>query len=352
MLQTYLVDLDSPADAAKFLDATEDESLKTNIPLAAGPADKLSEDAALTLGEWYAGLVEKAGVGGKELITTRARGYYVQFFTQHKDREDVLAMRATLGIQKVGGKVPEPVVAATPGAKPAPPKPAVVAAEVAEVWTDLTLAEYVAGNREITGLGRQQIKTAQQITDLRPLTKLTKLTTLEFLQAENLKDLSLVGKLTGLTTLTLTGLEAGNLSGLSTLANLTALDLSGSKNVADLSPLGRLTGIRTLKLAGCSKVTNLTPLVQLTALTSLDLSGCDGVSDLRPLEKLAKTLTSLNLSGCTKITDVTALPKLTKLKALDLRNCSVSTDDMEWLWKHQPAECKISPAPPKAPPPK
>jgi internalin A len=158
------------------------------------------------------------------------------------------------------------------------------------------------------------------------------LTALELVQAENLKDLALVGKLTGLTSLTLTGLEAGNLSGLSTLPNLTALDLSGSKSIADLSPLGRLTGIRTVKLAGCSKVTNLTPLAQLTALTSLDLSGCEGVSDLRPLEKLAKTLT--------------------KLKTLDLRNCSVSADDMDWLWKHQPAECKITPAPPAAPGPK
>jgi hypothetical protein len=346
MLQTYLVDLDSPADAAKFLDATEDETLKTNIPLAAGPADKLSEDALLTLGEWYAGLVEKAGVGGKELITARAQSYYVRFFAMHKDRDDALAMRATLGIQKVGGKVPEAVVAATPGAKPVPPKPAVVAAEVAQDWTDLTLAEFVAGNREITGLGRQQIKTAQQITDLRPLVKLTKLTALELVQAENLKDLSLVGKLTGLTSLTLTGLEAPSLSGLSTLPNLTALDLSGSKNIGDLSPLGRLTGIRTLNLTGCSKVANLTPLSQLTALTSLSLANCESLTDVRPLEKLARNLNSLSLNGCVKLTDVTPLSKLTKLKALDVQNCGVSDDDLAWLHQHLP-DCKITPAPPK-----
>ncbi|MDD4890558.1 MAG: hypothetical protein PHU85_11595 [Phycisphaerae bacterium] len=343
-IQACLVELDDPAEAARHLDAAVEETYKTNIPLAAGPAEKLSEDAALTLGEWYAGLEDKAGVGGKELMTARARGYYARFFTLHKDREDALAMRALLGIQKVGGKVPDPAVATGPGVKPPPPPPA----RPIENITDLRLAEFVSSNPDATRVSRQEIGGAQQLTDLRPLARLGKLTSLELVGAENVKDLSPLGKLTSLTSVTLTGLSCDSVAGISSLSNLTALDLSGAKTLADLSPVGRLAQLRMVNLSDCVKVANLAPLSQLTALTSVNLSGCEAVRDLGPLEKLAKTLAALNLNGCAKVTDVQVLPKLTKLKTVDLRGCGVSGDDMEWLYKHMP-DCKITPAPPKPP---
>ena len=254
MLKTYLLELDNPAEAAKFVDAGSPETIKTNLPLATEPVDKLSEDSALLLAEWYAGMVGNADAGGKELIATRARGYYARFFAQHKDRDDALATRATLGMRKVNGQVPPPELAATAsgGQKPAPAKPAgaVASSPLAET-TDLRLAEFVAANPEVTRLGRQEIGSARRLTDLRPLARLSKLTALELADAENLRDLSPLSKLTGLKALVLTGLGSDSLAGLAGLSSVTTLDLTGAGNIVDLSPISRLTQLRTLNLTGC-----------------------------------------------------------------------------------------------------
>ncbi len=342
-----LVELDNPAEAAKYIDVVTAEDFKTYVPLASEPTDKLSEEAALKLAEWYVGLIDKAGPGGKELMNAKARACYVRFFDLHKNREDALAMRAALGIQKIGGKVPDPPVAPTAGGKkPQPPQPAVNAGlQPNEEITDLKLAEFVAANPNITKLTRQEIGTARQITDLRPLARLAKLTTLELHQAGNIKDISPLSKLPDLTSLTITGLEVESVSALSGLSKLTALSINDAKNVTDIAPVGRLLGLKTLNLPGCAKVSDLTPVSRLTGLTNLNLSGCEKVSDLAPLEKLAKTLTSLNLNGC-KTGDVYKLSRLMKLKNLDLRNCEgVSEDDLAWLAKRL-KDCRIQPAPP------
>jgi hypothetical protein len=55
LLLLLALELDNPAEAVKFLDSANDEVLKTNLPLAAQPVEKLSQDVALTLAEWYAG---------------------------------------------------------------------------------------------------------------------------------------------------------------------------------------------------------------------------------------------------------------------------------------------------------
>lgn len=342
----HLVELDNPAEAAKYIDVVTAEDFKTYVPLASEPTEKLSEEAALKLAEWYVGLVDKADAGGKELMNARARTCYLRFFELHKDREDALAMRAALGIQKVGGKVPDPPAAPTGGKKNPPPQPAVNAGlQPNEEITDLKLAEFIAANPNITKLTRQEVGTARQITDLRPLERMTKLTTLELHQAGNVKDLSSLAKLPNLTSLTLTGMEVDSISALSSVSKLTALSINDAKNIADISPIGRLLGLKTLNLSGCVKVSDLTPVSRLTGLTNLNLSGCEKVSDLAPLEKLAKTLASLNVSG-TKAGDIYKLGRLTKLKNLDLRNCEgVTEDDLTWLAKRLP-ECKIQPAPP------
>jgi len=118
MFWAQLVELDNPTEAAKFIDVVEAEGYKTYVPLASEPPGKLSEEAALKLAEWYVGLVEKADVGGRELMAARARSCYGRFFELHKGREDALAMQAALGIQKVGGeppKAPSPPVTPTSG---------------------------------------------------------------------------------------------------------------------------------------------------------------------------------------------------------------------------------------------
>jgi len=296
MLVIQLVELDNPAEAAKYLDVTADEAVKTNLPLATEPVEELSEEAALKLAEWYVSLAGKAGAGGKDLMNTRARACYLRFFELHKSREDALAMRAALGIQKVGGKVPDPPADSKPDNKR---RPAHVTAGLkdGEEITDLKLAEFIAAHPNLTRLTRREIGTARRITDLRPLERLTKLTTLELHQAGNVKDLSPLAKLPSLTNLTITGLEIEDISALSGLSKLTALNISGADSVTDLAPVGRLLRLKTLSLSGCDKIKDLKPLSKLTGLASLDLSGCAAVSDIGPLEKLSRSLTSLNLSG-------------------------------------------------------
>lgn len=97
-----LVDCDNPSEAAKFLDTNSKSEMLTNIPLVLTPADKLSEESAFTLAEWYLGLADKAGPAGKILMLRRSQAYYQQFFALHKGKDrDSLAVRAELGSKKV-----------------------------------------------------------------------------------------------------------------------------------------------------------------------------------------------------------------------------------------------------------
>jgi len=347
MLVIQLVELDNPA-AAKYLNATADEAVKTNLPLATEPVDELSEDAALKLAEWYVGLAGKAGIGGTELMNARARACYLRFFEIHKEREDALAMRAALGIQKVGGKVPDPPAESKPDNRRRSAHVTAGLKDVEEI-TDLKLAEFIAAHPNLTRLTRREIGTAKRITDLRPLERLTKLATLELHQAGNVKDLSPLAKLPNLTNLTITGLETDDLSALSGLSKLTLLNISGADKVTDLAPIGRLLRLKTLNLSGCDKIKDLKPLSKLTGLTSLNLSGCAAVSDTSPLEKLSRSLTSLNLSG-TKVGYIMPLARMSRLKTLDLRRCEhISADDAAWLTKRL-SDCKVlSDAPAKEP---
>jgi ABC-type phosphate transport system substrate-binding protein len=346
MLTFQLLELDQPAEAARYLDAATDEGLKTNVPLACQPAEKLSEESALKLAEWYVGLVDKAGVGGKELMSARARVCYGRFYEFHHGRDDALAMRAALGVQKVGGKVPDPPAPpeATAGNSKKgrkPPAPVITAGlKPGEEMTDLKLAEFVAAHPDLTQLGKREIGSARQITDLRPLERLTKLKTLELQQAGNLKDLSPLGRLPNLESLTLTGLEVDSISSLSGLGKVNNLNISGARNISDIAPIGQMSGLRALNLSGCDKLSDLGPLSRLTTLTSLNLSGCQAVVDLGPLEKLAGSLTGLNLSG-TKVDYIMLLAKMTRLKTLDLRHCGkISAEDVENLAKRMP-DCKV-----------
>ncbi len=347
MLTLRLIELDDPAGAVEYLDAAPDEETRTNVPLAAQPREKLSAETALRLAEWYVGLVDRAGVGGRELMAARARTFYLRFFELHESRDDPLAMRAALGLNKVGGRVPDPPQ--RPDSPDRRSAPRAVSGEGGEM-TDLKLAEFVAAHPDLTRLTYRQTGTAGRITDLRPIAHLRQLKTLELRNASGVRDLSPLARLPNLTSLTLTGLTVKDVSDLGGLSKLTALNIAGARNVTDLSPVGRLRRLRTLNLAGCVKAADLRPLSRLTGLRSLNLSGCKAVEDVAPLEALSRTLTSLNLSG-SGVVYVPPLSQLTHLKALDVRRCeNVSADDAAWLAKHLP-DCKVVSDPPARQPP-
>ena len=123
----------------------------------------------------------------------------------------------------------------------------------------------------------------------------------------------LLGCLTGLKRLNLSGTQVRDLSPLSNLNNLKEFYLSGTQ-VRDLSPLSKLFDLKQLSLCN-TPVHDLAPLSNLTGLNWLDLSGTQ-VHDLTPLSNL-NALNWLDLSG-TQVFDLSPLGKLTGLKTLVL----------------------------------
>ncbi|NBB96302.1 MAG: hypothetical protein GVY16_11265 [Planctomycetes bacterium] len=349
MLTLHLRELDNPAEAAKYLDAAVDEATKTNCLLAAEPVENLAEEAALNLAEWYGRMINEAGVGGRRLMADRAKAYYGRFFELHEGEDDALAMRAALGVQKIGGRMPPAEDAEADDGRQRSPA-VTVDLEKGEQITNLTLAEFVAAHPDLTRVTRREIGTARKLTDLRPLRKLDKLTRLELHDARQIKDLSVLAQMPNLTVLTITGLEVKDVWALEGLSKLQHLNLSGGANITDLTPLARLHRLKSLHLSGCKQVTDLKPLKGLGDLERLNLSHCRGVNDIGPLAKLARHLTWLSLHN-TKLSDIMPLARMGKLKYLDLRKCEkLPYDDAVWL-KKRLSECKVHfdvTAPPKA----
>ncbi|MBM4044340.1 MAG: hypothetical protein FJ279_04435, partial [Planctomycetes bacterium] len=79
----YAVELDNPAEAAKYTDALGDEGMKRCAQQAASPAEKLSEATCLDLGDWYRFLADKASPAAKSNMLAKACGYYKVYLERH-----------------------------------------------------------------------------------------------------------------------------------------------------------------------------------------------------------------------------------------------------------------------------
>jgi hypothetical protein len=337
LMHLYLAEVDDVNAAARLVRAVDTEEMKTNIPLAVEPVENLSEVAALRLAEWYVGMMERADVGGRELMAERAKKYYYRFASLHTARDDGMAERAELDMEMLGANMPSASWAKYMLSK----LNIIERPELSEPFSDLELAEFVARNKEITSLGSGQVGGAQHITDLSPLEYLEDLRGLTLTQVNNVDDLSFLNSLRNLERLTLKGLKVRDCSIIGRLTGLSYLNLSGAESLADLRFLARLSGLRTLILSNCPMISDLMPLTELEDIRSLDISGCQKVVDLVPLEQLAGSLTSLNLNGCNGVKDIYPLWKCADLKGLDLRNCSaVPSEDVKWL-KRQLPDCRI-----------
>lgn len=176
---------------------------------------------------------------------------------------------------------------------------------------------------------------APNVVDISVLGKLTRLTQLS-LQVPEVADISPLERLTGLTSLSLTANNAKDLTALGKLTDLTFLSLTVN-SAEQLTSLEKLVSLTTLRLnapnlahmPALEKFTNLTTLsfhtnalanisqlAKLTNLTSLSLTA-NNVEDLSALEKLTR-LTTLSLSVA-RARDISALAQLTNLKSLLLQ---------------------------------
>jgi Leucine-rich repeat (LRR) protein len=193
-----------------------------------------------------------------------------------------------------------------------------------------------------------------EIRDLTPLQGLKGLTELT-LRGQPLQSFDAVGKITSLKRLKLIGVRLTDARALGTLTALEELDLENNM-LRNVSGLGTLASLRSLRLngnplddvsalAGLKQLEQLSiddlttwgddspppldlaPLSGLATLTELSLWGAR-VADAGPLASLAR-LESLTLSQNPNLRNIDALASLTELKRLELTY--VGLDDPKFL---------------------
>jgi formylglycine-generating enzyme required for sulfatase activity len=100
IVRLYLVEMDSPGEAAKFIDETLDEATRKYVPAAAKPVEDAPEAACTELGDWYMGLADQAATpASKGAMLCRARAYYQRFLVLHT-AADLGRTAATLSLKK------------------------------------------------------------------------------------------------------------------------------------------------------------------------------------------------------------------------------------------------------------
>ncbi len=164
--------------------------------------------------------------------------------------------------------------------------------------TDITGLEYAANLQQLN-LGNNR-----QLSDIRPLANLTKLSWLSF-SGTKVQDLSPIANLKNLKTLYFWLTPVSNLKPLESLTSLVAVDAGGCK-ITDLTPLASLTQLKYLQIRG-NLIEDVTPIGNLTQLIALNLS-YNQIVDARPLAKLTN-LEKLWIQG-NKIADHSPLDAL------------------------------------------
>jgi len=99
LLRLYLVVLDNPAEAAKYLTDAEDETVRSCLPEAVAPLAEAPGPACLELGDWYLGLSAAAPGCCKAAMLTRAAAYYSRFLELYTV-DDELKSRAADSLRK------------------------------------------------------------------------------------------------------------------------------------------------------------------------------------------------------------------------------------------------------------
>ena len=104
LVRLYLVDLDRPAEAARYVDGVADPSLRKYVPAIAKGVDAAPELACKELGHWFRGLGEDAADPAKAGVYARAKAYYERFLSLHA-AEDLDHTAVTLALKQVDGEL-------------------------------------------------------------------------------------------------------------------------------------------------------------------------------------------------------------------------------------------------------
>jgi formylglycine-generating enzyme required for sulfatase activity len=101
LVRLCLVEMDDPAEAAKFVDEACDEATRKYVPAAAKPVEDAPELACTQLGDWYRGLADQAATpASKGAMLRRAQAYYQRFLGLHT-AEDLGRTAAALTLKKI-----------------------------------------------------------------------------------------------------------------------------------------------------------------------------------------------------------------------------------------------------------
>jgi hypothetical protein len=100
LIDAYIRDLDDPNEAAKLVDSTVGEPLRTYVPMAILPPAELADQACKEMGDWYRSLADRSVPFVKESMLRRADGYYAQFQEKHS-QEDAQSLVVKLAREKV-----------------------------------------------------------------------------------------------------------------------------------------------------------------------------------------------------------------------------------------------------------
>ena len=100
LIRLLVVDLDTPAEAAKHLDDKCEPSLCKYVPAAAKPVEAAPEVACVEVADWYRQLAAAAAPGSKVAMLVRARKYYGRFLDLHR-AADMDRTKVELALKKV-----------------------------------------------------------------------------------------------------------------------------------------------------------------------------------------------------------------------------------------------------------
>lgn len=155
----------------------------------------------------------------------------------------------------------------------------------------------------------------QSITDLSPISSLTKLKYIEFDENSSIEDISYLGNLVNLEYLSMRDNLISDISALGNLINLKELYLNWNP-LTDISPFSNLTQIEVLHISNScfeQKINSLSPISNLITLRHLyaTFEELDDISDLSGLINLEMAYISFN-----KISDLSPLYNLNKLERI------------------------------------
>jgi len=106
LLMIYLVEMDKPDEAARYLDPELEEALRTYVPLAGKDPKEVPEAGCLGLGDWYRSLATGAKPAAKPAMLLRAKGWYERYLEVHR-KQDASGLKVKVELEKLTKELDE-----------------------------------------------------------------------------------------------------------------------------------------------------------------------------------------------------------------------------------------------------